>query len=208
MPDGVIFISAQIEGLAGDEVVQGVVVEGGDVGGFPDLVLKTLAELVLQNVVVGSFQEGQDLLLFASGHNVEIEFLDVGGDDIREEAVLRGNDQIFSEMFVDEILLGLQHVHQLFELLYLHGLVYAFEFDKIQYLFVYYFEDKRDDAEYAIDQHHYFLFLLDRQLLAADLHDSFEEFADEGEAAGQEGAVHVCVVYEHLRAEEDVHLLH
>ena len=121
-----IFISAQIEGLAGDEVVQGVVVEGGDVGGFPDLVLKTLAELVLQNVVVGSFQEGQDLLLFASGHNVEIEFLDVGGDDIREEAVLRGNDEIFSEMFVDEILLGLQHVHQLFELLYLHGLVYAF----------------------------------------------------------------------------------
>ena len=37
-----VFVSAEVEGLPRDEVVQGVVVESWDVGGFPNLVLKTL----------------------------------------------------------------------------------------------------------------------------------------------------------------------
>ena len=157
---------------------------------------------------MGSSQERQNLLLFASGHNIKIKFLDIAGDDFREETVLWGNDKIFPEMFVDKILLSLKYIHKLFEFLYLHGLVDPFKFNKLQYLFVYNFEYKRYDAEHPINQYYNFLLLLYWQFLTACLDDCFEEFTDEREATGQQGAVHIRVVYEHLWAEEYVHLLH
>ena len=109
---------------------------------------------------MGSSQERQNLLLFAPGHNIKIKFLDIAGDDFREETVLRGNDKIFPEMFVDKILLSLKYIHKLFEFLYLHGLVDPFKFNKLQNLFVYNFEYKRYDAEHPINQYYNFLLLL------------------------------------------------
>ena len=40
-------LTSEVERLACDQVVEGVVVEGGNVCWFPDLVLETVSELVL-----------------------------------------------------------------------------------------------------------------------------------------------------------------
>jgi hypothetical protein len=60
-------VTSKVERLSGDEIVQRIVVEGGYVGGLPDLVLKTFLELVFENVAVSTVQEFlYFLLLIAS----------------------------------------------------------------------------------------------------------------------------------------------
>jgi len=108
---------------------------------------------------VGSFEEGEHFLFFASGDDAEVKFLEVVGDDVLEESIFAGDLQVFSEMFVDEILLGLEDVDKLFELLYLHGIVDILKLNKFQYFLIDYFEDEGDDAEHPIDQDNYLLFL-------------------------------------------------
>lgn len=68
-------------------------------------------------------------------------------------------------MFIDKLLLGFKYVHQLSEILQLHGIIYPFQLDCFYYFFEHYLKNKGYDTEKAINQQGYLLLLLKSQFL-------------------------------------------
>ena len=80
--------TSKIEGLSCDEVVQGVVVEGRYVCGLPYLILEAFPELVLYNVVMSMVEKVPHFLLFETGHNFKIKFVNESSHCIFEKGFL------------------------------------------------------------------------------------------------------------------------
>ena len=95
MPNCMVFVSPKIEGFSCNKEVKRVVVEGGYICRFPNLILKAISELILDDIAMCPFKKGQNLILFALSYNTKIKFIYLILNYLRYKAIPCFNIQIF-----------------------------------------------------------------------------------------------------------------
>ena len=156
-----VFVASKVEGLPGDEVVEGVVVESGDVGGLPYLFEEGLTHLVFENVAVGAVEETQDLLLLGSGDTLELDSAEsVLNGLVQKVPLLHFHLQHPDQVLRYEVFLSFVHVGQLFKVSQIHGFMGSLKLDHLNDLIEAHFSHKAGHVQQPINHQRHLLLLL------------------------------------------------
>ena len=109
-------LTSEVEGLACNQVMQGVIVECGDVSGLPYFVLEALLEFVFEDEAMGAVEEAFYFLLFSTRDKLQIKPIQMRRYDRGEIVVLLpSNVEVSPKILLDEVLLSLIDVDNLLE---------------------------------------------------------------------------------------------